>query len=796
MRVRAIAGLTGLVSVFCYGAIGAGVSGDALAQAAQSSTSSPLTASPLPPVHVDPPRRAAARTVRRTRQPQSAARPAERPASRPPADTPPAETARGPVRGYVATRSATGTKTDAALIDTPASVSVVSRQQISDQGAQSISQALRYTPGVFVDLRPSTRYDIVPVRGFGNNNGPLQSFVGYQDGLRLQRGISFAVPTVDPYALERIEVLRGPASILYGQTSLGGIVNLVSKRPTATPFGEVEFTTGSWGRAQAAFDVGGPVDAKGEWLYRLTGLGRASGTQVDFTRDERAFISPALTWRPTANTNLTILANYTYDPNSWYTTFLPARGTLLANPVGQIPTSFNVGDPGYERFVRKQGALGYEFEHRFNDVLSVRQNFRFMDLNTDLQGISPQGYLGNNPSTATLTRQRSKSVEQVDTFAVDNQVQAKFLTGALYHTALFGVDYQYADATRRLGSSAAGTPNINFLTPQYYQSMTVPAIQTDAGQINRQTGIYAQDQIKIGDLVLLGSVRHDRASYDFNQTTLATNTKLNIAQADEATTYRAGALYHFANGIAPYFSYSTSFEPVTGTAYDFNRNPFRPTTGEQFEAGVKFESLDKRILVTVAGYDLRQQNVQTPDPDPTHTGCVQPGTRCSIQTGEVHTQGIEVEARANLDFGLDLIGAYTYQDMKITRTNTATELGKTPVQVPDQMASLWALYHFKHLSPSTTLGGLSVGGGVRYVGPSFGDAINTLVVPSVTLVDAVVQYDLEYISRQFRGTRLSLNVSNLFDKSYVASCGAGTQFDSGCYYGMRRSVLATLRHRW
>lgn len=700
------------------------------------------------------------------------------------------------MQGYVATRSATGTKTDSPLIETPASVSVVGREQISDQGAQSVSQALRYTPGVFVDLRPASRYDIIPTRGFGNNNGPLQSFVSFQDGLRLQRGISFAVPTVDPYSLERIEVLRGPASILYGQSSLGGIVNLVSKRPLETPFREVEISGGSYGRGQAAFDFGGAFDKKGEWLYRLTGLGRSSGTQVDYAEDQRFFISPALTWRPTANTNVTFLANYTYDPNSWYTTFLPARGTLLTNPVGQIPTNFNVGDPGYERFIRKQGSLGYQFEHRFNDVITVRQNLRFMDLNTDFQGISPSGYLNNNPATATLTRQRSKSVENVDTLAVDNQLQARFFTGALSHTMLSGVDYQYADGRRSLGSSAAGTPNINYLNPVYYQPMTVPAFQTDAGQINRQTGVYAQDQIKIGDLVLLGSVRHDQAGFDFSQTTLANNSKLNVAQTDQATTYRAGALYHFANGIAPYFSYSTSFEPVTGSVLDFYKNPFKPTTGEQFEGGVKFESLNKRAMITVAAYDLRQQNVQTPDPDPTHVGCSAAGVRCSIQTGEVHTRGVEVEARANLDFGLDIIGAYTYQDMEVTKTNTAAELGKRPVQVPDQIASLWGLYHFKYVSPGTSLGGLSLGGGVRYVGSSFGDAINTLVVPDVTLFDAAVHYDFDHLAREMRGLRLSLNVSNLFDKIYVASCGAGTQFDSGCYYGLRRSVLATLRYRW
>jgi iron complex outermembrane receptor protein len=754
--------------------------------------------SSLPAVVVDAPSRA--RPAARPQPARNANRAAARPqrgrttTAAPPtaaAATSAAETATGPVAGYVAGRSATGTKTDSPLVETPASVSVVTRDQISDQGAQSVSQALRYTAGTFVDLRPSSRYDIVPVRGFGNNNGVLQNFVGFQDGLKLQRGISFAVPTVDSYGLERIEVLRGPASILYGQSSLGGLVNLVSKKPTEKAFGEIELSGGSWDRKQAAFDFGGPADAEGKWLYRMTGLVRDSGTQVDDTKDQRYMIAPALTYRPSLNTSLTVLANYTYDPNSWYSVFLPQRGTVESNPFGQIPTSFNAGDPTYEVFSRKQASVGYQFEHRFNNAFAVRQNVRYMNLATDFQGVSVSGFGAN---LHTLTRSKSKVVEQVDTFAIDNQAEAKFLTGAFGHTVLFGVDYQYADASRLLGSSTA-VPTIDFLNPMYGTVIGTPALQTDASQVNTQFGVYLQDQIKFDRLVLMVSGRHDRAGYDYRQTTLATNARTLASQSDDAWTYRVGALYHFDSGFAPYVSYSTSFEPVTGTVLSYEKTAFKPTTGEQIEGGLKYE-LPGQLLATVAGYELTQQNVQTPDPNPTHLGCSGVATaRCSVQTGEVRTRGVEVEVKGSLAFGLDLIGSYTYQDMKITATNTAAELGKRPVQVPEHMAALWGMYHLKHVS-SGVLGGLSLGAGVRYVGESFGNSTNTLVVPSFTVADAALHYDLGYLSPSMKGTRFSINASNLFDKVYVASCGVGTSFDAGCYYGLRRTVLATLRYRW
>ncbi|MFD2183335.1 TonB-dependent siderophore receptor [Rhodoplanes azumiensis] len=697
----------------------------------------------------------------------------------------------GPVEGYVADRSMTGTKTNTPVVETPESVSIVTRDQMEDQQAQSVSQALRYTPGVLTDLRPASRFDIIPVRGYGGNLGVLQGFVGFQDGLKLQRGISFAVPTVDPYTLERIEVLRGPSSILYGQTNLGGMINLVTKRPLDKPFHEVQVTGGNFERLQGTFDVSGPIDKDGRWLYRLTGLARNSGTQVDYTEDDRYVLAPALTWKPSSDTTWTLLANHTQDPNSFYSVFLPKEGTVMPSRSGWIASTFNVSDPGYEVFERKQTSLTSLFEHRFDDVWTIRQNTRVMHLETNFRGLSPTSYA--DAAQSIINRAKSNVKDELDSLAMDNQVQAQFYTGAFKHTVLMGLDYQYADASRLLGNATTGVATINFLSPMYWQSIPVPAYQTDAKQTNDQLGLYIQDQIRLGNLIGMFGLRRDRASFDFDQITIASGALTSASQTDAATTWRAGLLYHFENGLAPYISYSTSFEPVTGSTLDYYKRPFKPTTGEQVEAGIKYQPPGTNMLFTAAVYELTQYNVQTPDTDPTHKGCgTTASSSCSVQTGAVRTRGVELEAKASINRNIDVLGAFTWQDMEVTQAND-TSLGKRPVQVPEYFGSVWGMYTFRD-GPAA---GLGLGAGVRHVSSTFGDVANTIEVPAFTLVDAAVHFDFDTIEPKLKGLRLSLNASNLFDKEYVASCSAGSgSFDTGCYFGTRRTILATARYRW
>ncbi|MGE8944093.1 TonB-dependent siderophore receptor [Leptospira interrogans] len=717
----------------------------------------------------------------------------------------PMEQATGPVQGFVANQSATGTKTGTPLIETPQSISVVTRDQIEQQGAESVSDALHYTPGVIVDVRPASRYDIVNIRGLGN----LQSFVHFQDGLKLQRGLNFDVPVMDPYLLERIEVFRGPASVLYGQVGVGGLVNFVSKKPTDDPFGEIAVTFGTHVRKQVAFDFGGPVDRNGEFSYRLTGLARDTGTDIYGVDEERYAIAPSFTWRPSTSTTLTLLASYLNDPESSYSVGVPALGSGLPSPNGKIPHFFNPGDPAYDTFKREQTAIGYLFEHKFDPTWTVRQNFRYMNLDTTFAALQTSGLTGTN-----ISRNKSLTINGVDTYAVDNQAEAKFATGVVKHTMLFGLDYQFASANAALsgGGPGAAAPTIDYLNPVYGLSVARPAIATRNKSETDQLGIYAQEQVKIGNLVGVLGARYDWASYDFEQTTLASGQVSKTDQKDEAFTWRGGLLYHFDSGFSPYFSYSTSFEPITGTAIDYQGNPFKPTTGEQFEIGVKYQPPGVNAFITVSLFDIRLQDVLTTDTD--HVYAPPPATSypcapnantlCQTQTGEVRSRGIEIEARASLNDNLDIAAAYTYIDAEITKSDTTfpggiSEKGKRPTAVPEHMAAIWAFYTFH----DGMLRGFGLGGGLRYMSETYGNRTNTWTVDPVFLVDAAARYDFGAVSTAYEGYSLQLNATNLFDKEYLASCGqfgggfpATEPTNSGCYYGAGRNIMATLKYQW
>jgi iron complex outermembrane receptor protein len=677
-----------------------------------------------------------------------------------------------PVQGYVAPVTTTGSKTDTPLIEAPQSLGVVTRDQIDDQQPQSISQALRYTAGVLSEIRPSARFDSVFVRGFGGQ-GTGAAFVNFLDGLRVGRGASFAVPTFDPYLLERIEVLRGPASVLYGQTGAGGLVNLVSRRPTETPIHEVRLEAGTNSRLQAAFDFGGPLTEDGQFLYRLTGIARKAETQYDYVGEERIAIAPAFTWRPDSNTTFTLLSSYQDDPRAGFYNFVPAVGTVLPSPNGHIPSSFFGGDPNWNTEARRQASVGYQFEHRFDNVFTARQNFRYMHIDSERRVLSVQSIAANG---RTGNRNLTHAIEHADTFALDNQLQADFNTGPVRHTLLTGLDWSRSSAKRRLGQATG--PTIDLFSPSYYLPVTAPRItlaQT-VGQITDQLGFYAQDQIAIDRFRFNIGVRQDFATSE----TVTRSTSAHTSQYDESFTWRAGALYLFDNGIAPYASYSTSFLPNSGTFSPARGGgTFDPTTGEQYEIGVKYQPPGMNSFVQAALYHITQQNVLTTDPN---------NNAFSVQTGEIRSRGFELEGRASLTSNIDLIGTYSYIDAAITRSNTAGVSGNRVPQVPNHIASGWANYSFRE----GPLRGLEIGGGVRYIGETYGNETNTFKVPDVTLFDAAIRYDFGQRFDNLRGLEFTLNGQNLADKEYVASCNAITS----CYYGNRRLVLAGLRVRW
>ncbi|OZI71582.1 TonB-dependent siderophore receptor [Bordetella genomosp. 12] len=674
----------------------------------------------------------------------------------------------GESTGYVADTSRAGTKTDARLIDTPQSISVVNRQQMDDQAVQNVRQALRYTPGLTAEYRGAggSRYDTVIYRGFG---GGVNYDYSYLDGMRLL-GANYAIPQIDTYTLDRIEVLRGPSSVLFGQGTPGGLVNLVSKMPTTTPLHEIELQAGTHSFSQAGFDFGGPVDDDGKVLYRLTGVARTSHTQIDYQKDERLAIAPAITFRPNADTSLTILAQYQHDPYGGYYGFLPAVGTVKDLPNGgRIGRSFFDGSPQFDEFKRTQTSIGYVLDHRFNDVWSVQSNFRYMQMDVDYKSVYTTGLNVTDPANPLLTRRAIINHTKLDAVTADNHAQAKFTTGAVAHTALFGIDYQRMSDREEQGMGAA--PSLSINNPNYSLPITTPAITTRSKQNVDQLGLYAQDQLKFGRWTVLAGIRQDWTTND----RLNRISGVSTDQSDHAFTWRLGSVYEFENGVAPYVSYSRSFQPVADA--DANGNLFKPTKGEQYEAGVKYQPPGQDAFISAAVYQLTQTNVLTTDPA---------NTNYSIQTGEVRSRGLELEGKATLTRNLDLLASYTYMNNVNTRSTTAQD--KHPTYVPRNTANAWLNYTFR----TGTLTGLSVGGGVRYVGTSYANADNTIKVSPFTVMDAAIRYDVGQAIPSLKGLTAAINASNLFDHEYVSACATATK----CFYGAGRTVIGTLTYRW
>ncbi|MCJ2048066.1 TonB-dependent siderophore receptor [Methylobacterium sp. J-078] len=707
----------------------------------------------------------------------------------------------GPVRGYVATESRVATKTDTPILETAQSISVIGRQQIEDQNALTINQALRYSPSVTTEQRGgsgATRLEQFYIRGFV---APL-----FLDGLALP-GSRDASPSVDPYRLERVDIIKGPASVLYGQSGPGGIVNLVSKMPRFVQHGEIFVQGGGFNEVRGGFDVGGPLPAEAgpladQFAYRVIGLGWKGDGPAVTTQVERVLINPSVTWRPSADTSLTIIGNYERDPFSGFYGGFPAVGTVFPRNfgngfTGRLPVDFYDGDRNFERSDRTQASISYIFDHTFNDALHFHSAARYLRTEGDYRSVygAFNDTTGPFASGPLIDRSRIATRVGLDAYTIDNNLTAKFDTGIFAHTALVGVDYRSFE-TRTLSSAFPAAPSLNVLAPNYTMTIPTPPFTTDSRITSEQTGIYFQDQVKFDRLVLTLGGRYDWASNSGPTRNLTTNVVTNQDVPSEAFTGRASLLYLFDNGFAPYVSYSEAFEPITsGRIFDPNfgtvgRIP-DPIASDQFEAGIKYQPPGTDILLTAAAFDIRRSNATNPDP-------ANPGSIFVVQTGAVGVQGLEFEARANLAEGLNVIGGVSFIDARvvgdITKTlNQLTNqqvplLGRTPVQIPDTTVSLFADYRFT----SGPLLGLGIGGGVRYLGTSWGDPANTFKVPESVLVDAVLSYDLKNLDATLNGFTMQVNAQNLLDERYVTGCFSY----SNCYYGLPRTVYATLRYRW
>ncbi|EOL8939833.1 TonB-dependent siderophore receptor [Cronobacter dublinensis] len=678
-----------------------------------------------------------------------------------------AEDPHAPLKGMVATKTRSATKTSADLIRTPQSVSVVTRDQMAALDATSVSQALRYSAGAFTEYRGgSNRNDEVFVRGF--------SYVPkFLDGLSFGATAGSQTGVVDPWLLERVELVRGPASVLFGQMNPGGLISMTSKRPSRDAAQQVQLRTGNHRLAEGAFDVGGALDDEGHVLWRLNGLGRAQHNEVDDYKESRVAIAPALTWYANDQTRFTLLTSYQKDPDAGYRNFLPAYGTVKATADGRaIARDFNVSDPDYNTSRREQTAVGYELEHQLNDAVTLRQNARYSHITQEYRYL----VYANSAAGSTLLQRRPQH-EQRDTkeFGLDNQLEARFDTAALSHTLLTGVDYKQSRDHQRLARDSGARYNLDWTRPTYGIDIRDSALTavTNEQQDLDQLGLYLQDQVSWNRWELLLSGRYDAS--EVRTADLLQNTT--TQQNDNKFTWRTGLLYAFDSGLSPYVSYSTSFEPNLQSNRAAGTAPFKPMEGKQTEVGLKYQPTDS-VLMSLALYDLKQTNVATYN---STLGYFE-------NAGEVESKGVETELHATLADNVNLIASYTWTDAKNVSTTVAGTEGKTPARIPAHMASAFASYTL----PGGPLRGLTAGAGVRYIGTSYGDAKNTFKVPSVDLYDAMLRYDLGTLNGQLKGAALQMNVNNLADKKYVSACAS----DTACFYGVGRTVTATISYAW
>ena len=672
-------------------------------------------------------------------------------------------------RGLISYVSASGTKSDTPIIETPLSVTVLTEERIADLGALTVQDALGYVSGLYNGpYGLDTRGDWAQIRGVS----PVQ----YLDGLKSLFGYYNNV-RVAPYTLQQIEILKGPSSVLYGQGSIGGIVNLVSKKPEPVTSGQLWAQLGNYSRKQLAGDITGALNDDASLQGRLVALWRDSDTQTDFVPDNSVVIAPSLSWQATDATKLTLLANYQQNESGSSTQFFPHQGTILPNEFGQIPSNRFVSEPGFDKYDTEQTAVTAIVEHDFSNDWQLRLASRYSDSHADYHTM-----YGWPPVLQDDNRRVNRVVYLSDADAraltSDLQLHGKFDTGTVQHSLVAGFDYQHAYTDNDSFYAATGGL-LDLYNPVYGQVANLPTaadIADSPASTTYQAGVYLQDNMKIADKWLLSAaLRRDRST---------TNPQFGSSATQHATTGRLGVMYLFDGGISPYLSFSESFEPLLGT--DAFGKAFVPKTGQQWEAGLKYQPKGTEHLLTAAVFDITEQNrtttlsaAQAADP-----AVINPNGQ--VQEGEVTSKGLELEAQLAWD-ELDIYTSYAYIDAYVSQSNTVGELGAALSAQPDHLASIWATWR------PAALANWQFGAGVRYVGQTSdgtayveqnGEVLNQpLTTASYTLFDAMVGYN-------FGAYSLSLQAQNITDKTVITSCLAR----GDCFYGQRRAISANLRY--
>lgn len=661
------------------------------------------------------------------------------------------ENAYAPVRGYVAKRSATATKTDATILETPQSISVVGAEEMETRNVYSYEDAIKYTPGIYLPRGTTgdTRVGYSYIRGFS-------STYEYADGMKL---IGAWWSRMDFYNAERVEILRGPASVMYGQSIPGGLVNLVSKRPQEEQMGEAALEYGSYDWTRAEADITGPLDEKKHWLYRVSAAAQTSDGLNDIDGDQlnRNLLAPSLTWKDRESTSLTLMAVRQEDEHQGYIKRIRYRTS-----VGESSPSTYLGQSDFDTFELKRTSITALGEHTFNNNLKLNVNARWSNYDLNYRTAWP----GNVQADGrTINQSVYLYNDSGDTYQFDARLEGKAAFAGMEHTITGGADYSY-QTTDFFRGGLGNAASMDLFSGRYTMGSALPT-QTASNDQTRLLGFYMQDQVRVADkwFLLLGG-RQDMPGISES------------SDFQDAFTGRVGLAYKTDFGLVPYASYAESFEPQSGTSWTGGK--FEPTTGRQYEVGMKYEPPGVNAMATVALFDLRKQNVLTDDSDTSHL-CN--GGTCSVQTGEAASRGVELGLTMGLAEGLNAVASYTYNPMEVTKSNVAGEVGRQMYDQPIHLASLWLDYSLK----SGPWSGLGFGGGLRFVGKTVNYGGDIATSPYV-VDEEMVRYDAA-------DWRLSLNVKNILDREIEYGCSRSDNAEY-CYLNEPLTVTARVARRF
>lgn len=658
------------------------------------------------------------------------------------------ESADGSDKTIVAKTTRTSSKTSTPVLDAPAAVSVVTAKEMRERDVTTLDEALAYTPGVSTDIYGSdNRYDHYLIRGF------YQTGTGtYRDGLPMRTGGDFTTSRLEPYGMERIDVLKGSNSSLFGLSGPGGIVNAVTKVPQDTKFGEVYTTVGD-GHVETGTDFGGPLDKDGVWSYRITSKWQNANQGIDHTNDDRLYVAPALTWSPDGDTSFTILTDYN-KRNGSTAHSIPWKS-------GIDPDTY-LSEPDFDKMDTIERNVGYQFRHDFGNGLEFRQNARYTDLDMTYE----QVYLTS--ADPAVSRAALAVYGHTKRFEIDNQLEYDASYGPFDSRTLLGADYTHTKTSETRQDGTAGGV-LDLSNPVY---CGLSCITMGAGALTNTSlataGTYLQEELTLNDrwILTLGG-RYDHVD------TMSDGYGVRDDATDINFSKRAGLTFKATDQLSFYTNYSESFQPVAASRATFVGTP-RPQEGTQYEIGAKYKPEGFDALFTLALFDLTQKNVAE-----WNTSYTQ-----QYQVGKINVQGIELESKVAMTDRLNLTAGYSYSDAKIKDDIDSSLIDNQPYLVPKHAASLWADYT---IPGNGTLGDINIGAGARFVGKTYADNANNLPVASRTVFDAAASYKFK------NGVQLAVNATNLFDRKYIA------QIDSSSYaafYGDRRTVRATLRYTW